>query len=171
MSEEAVSCDHTVKENPRTRTLKLNCKRCEEKYSLEKCLPSILLSLEDEYDIDMIIISDYMEKQYLGSGVKILTHMRDIAGEIESFSSRDQDQKKCLNCELRPSSMYPNFKCKFISDPGIIYGELRRLASAASQKKDCPECMKALGEELEILGKRALSLRSRVLKEGFDIIR
>lgn len=172
MSEKVVSCDHSVKEMSGTMTLKLECKKCEKDYSFQRCLPSIILSLGDEYeyDIDSIMISDHMEKQYIGPGVKILTQIRDIAEEIESFSSRTQNQNKCSKCELKPSSVYPSFKRRFIRDPDTLYEEIQQLASITEEKKGCPECMKSLREELAILGKRAVALRSRVLEEGFDIV-
>lgn len=152
------------------RKLVVNCKRCEREHSLSECLPALLLSLGDEYDIDSIIVSDFMEKQYIGPGVEILLEIRDMAGEIESFSSRTQKKDECLSCELRPSELYPELKRKFIENPGTIYGELRHLAEKANKKEGCPECKKSLKEEIEFLGKRATSLKSDVLAEGFDII-
>ncbi len=170
MSREIVSCEHSIRKISGNRTLKLNCRRCEDKYSLEDCLPNILLALKDKYDIDSIMISDHMEKHYIGPGVNILTQIRDIADEMENFSSRTQDQKKCSTCELQPSSLYPDLKKRFIKDPGTIYQEIQKLAAKTKQKQDCPECMKSLREELEILGESAISLRSHVLEEGFDIV-
>ncbi len=171
MSEkELVSCDHKTVESSGTRKLVVNCKRCEKEHSLSDCLPSLILSLEDEYNIDSIIVSDFLEEQYIGSGVKILSQIRDIAGEMETFSSRGEDEKKCMECELKPSILYPRLKRKFIQDPGIIYEMIGNISVKVERKENCHRCRRSLGEELEILGNRAISLRSEVLKEGFDII-
>ncbi|MFW6145070.1 MAG: hypothetical protein ACOC55_05805 [Candidatus Natronoplasma sp.] len=167
---EIISCDHKTTESAGIRKLVVNCKRCGREHSIKNCLPGLILSLEDEYDIDSIIASDFMEEQYIGPGVDILTQIRDIAGEIESFSSRKQEEKKCMDCELRPSTLYPSLKRNFIEEPGIIYLELGRLADKAKQKRGCSECIKSLTEELEVLGERAKELKKDVLAEGFDII-
>lgn len=165
-----VSCDHKTIESSGMRKLVVNCKRCEREHSISDCLPGLLLSLEDKYDIDSIIVSDFMEKQYIGPGVDILSQMRDMAGAIESLSSRRQNRDECMSCELRPAQLYPNLKRKFIEDPGSIYSELRSIAEKTDHKQGCPGCKKSLMEEIEILGKKAISLKSDILAEGFDIV-
>ncbi|MBS3816916.1 MAG: hypothetical protein KGY76_05075 [Candidatus Thermoplasmatota archaeon] len=165
-----VPCEHQTKEDPEGRRLLIRCKDCEEDFSLSSCLSGLILAFEDEYDIESIIISDYIERKYTGSSIKILAQIRDIAGEIESFSSREEKNKKCENCEWSPSEFFPGLKKRFIEDPGGIYGDLSDSMKRSAQIKDCPNCEKALKEELEIIGEKALRLRRDVLAEGFGII-
>jgi len=166
---EIVSCDHVQSKNNKKRTLTISCKECGNDFHFKHCVSGLILALSDVYKIDSIVISDYMEKKLDEKQVEILTQLRDIVNEIESFSSRIPDGDECKECKLSPSLLYPELKREFISDPGIIYEKIPQLKNKIKKSKRCLDCKKDLKQELSIIGDKALKLRSDVFAEGFGI--
>jgi len=164
-----VSCDHAQNNNSEKRTLKIKCKGCDDDFKFKDCVTGLILALNDVYKIESIVISDYMEKKLDKKQVDILTQMRDIVDDIESFSSRVPNGDECSGCEIKPSSLYPRLKKKFISDPSVIYEEIPGMIDDLKKSNRCIECEKDLKEELNIIGGKALELKSDVFAEGFGI--
>jgi len=164
-----VSCDHAQNKNSEKRTLMIECKECDDDFNFKECVTGLILALNDVYKIESIVISDYMEKKLGKKQVNILTKIRDIVDDIESFSSRVPNGDECSGCEIKPSSLYPELKKEFISNPGIIYEEIPRLKDNIIERNNCKNCEKDLKEELNIIGEKALELKSDVFTEAFGI--
>ncbi|GEM_PF-3156949 len=172
IGEKIIACDYEPIESSGLRKLVLDCKRCgKDHHEISDCLSEIILVLEDEYKIESLIASDHIEIQYVGPGLDILFQITGISREIRTFSTRDSDKEKCKRCGFRPSNFYSQLRKDFIEDPGIIYSELKRVSEKLEKGDHCSGCKETIEEELEILGKKALSLRSEVLKEGFGIVK
>jgi len=166
---EIVSCDHVQSKNNKKRTIKIRCKDCENVFNFKNCVTGLILALNDVYKVESVVISDYLEKKLGKKQVDILTQIRDIVNEIESFSSRVPTGDECSECKIRPSSLYPKLKREFISDPSIIYEKIPRLKSDLKKVSMCEDCKKDLEQELSIIGNKALELKSDVFAEGFGI--
>lgn len=166
---EVVSCDHVQSKKNEKTTLTIKCKECDNDFHFKDCVTGLILALNDVYKIESIVISDYMEKRLDKKQVDILTQIRDIVNEIESFSSRVPSGDECTSCKLNPSSLHPKLKNEFISDPGTIYENLPRLNDKIEKNSRCDECEKDLTQELNIIGDKALELKSDVFAEGFGI--
>ncbi len=166
---EIVSCDHVQSKTNEKRTLTISCKECDNDFHFKHCVTGLILALKDVYKIDSVVISDYVEKKFDEKQVEILTQLRDIVNEIESFSSRIPDGDECQDCKLSPSSLYPDLKKEFISDPGVLYDRIPQLKNKMEKSKKCLDCKKDLKQELSIIGEKALKLKSDVFAEGFGI--
>ncbi|MEF8832152.1 MAG: hypothetical protein V5A66_01380 [Candidatus Thermoplasmatota archaeon] len=166
---EVVSCDHVQSKKNEKTTLTIKCKECDKDFHFKDCVTGLILALDDVYKIESIVISDYMEKRLDKKQVDILLQMRDIVDKMKSFSSRVPRGDECSSCQFRPSSLYPELKNGFIADPGIIYKNLPRLKDKIEEKDRCSTCEKDLKQELDIIGEKALELKSEVFAEGFGI--
>ncbi|MFW6064445.1 MAG: hypothetical protein ACOC8Y_02600 [Candidatus Natronoplasma sp.] len=164
-----VSCDHTQNKNGEKRTLTIKCKECDDDFNFKDCVTGLILALNDVYKIESIVISDHMEKKFDKKQVEILTQIRDIVDDIESFSSRVPNGDECSGCEIKPSSLYPKLKKEFISNPGIIYEEIPQLKDKIMERDNCVDCKEDLKEELIIIAEKALELKSDVFAEAFGI--
>ncbi len=165
-----ISCTHRINKSDEKRKIIVDCKECENDFQFEDCLPGLILALAGTYKIDSIVISDHIEKEFKGEQVDILLKMRDITDKIDNFSSRKGHEEGCENCEFWPPNFYSQLKENFISNPGCIYEEITRMKSRSKSIEDCPNCRGDLEEELRMIGKEALELKSDVLAEGFGII-
>jgi len=166
---EIVSCDHAQSKNNEKRTLTIKCKECSDEFHFKDCVPGLILALNEVYKIESVVISDFIEKRLDKNQVDILTQLRDIVNELESFSSRVPEGDGCEGCEIRPSSLYPELKDEFISDPGIIYERLPILKDSLEENSRCERCERDLKQELDIIADKALKLKSDVFAEGFGI--
>ncbi len=168
--QEHVACSHRIDKSIEKRKLIIDCKECEKDYDFDECLPGLILALEGTYKIDSIVVSGHVEKEFKDKHVDILLKIRDIADKIENFSSRKVADEGCEDCEFWPPSYYSQLKGRFISDPGCIYGEITSLKKKSRSIEDCTGCEEDLKEELRMIGKDALELKSDVFTEGFGII-
>ncbi len=164
-----VSCDHARSKDNEKRTLTIKCKECDNNFNFKDCIKGLILALNDVYKIESIVISDHMEKKLNKKQVDILTQIRDIVNEIESFSSRVPKGEDCQKCKFRPSSLYPELKKEFISNPGIIYKRLPQLKDKLEEINSCSECKNDLKQEMSIIGNKAIQLKSDVFATGFGI--
>lgn len=167
---ELVPCEHEMEKTGGEEKLIILCERCDSDFDPIDCLPGILLAMEDMYEVKFIVISDYTEVRLSDEQVDILKQMKEIIEEIKNFSTRVTGGEECQECKIYPSSLYPDLRKEFISNPGILYEELPKLKDMLEGSEHCSDCKKDLAHELDILAEKALDLRSDVLTEGFGII-
>ncbi len=149
----------------------INCKECETDFSMDDCFSGIVLSLEKEYNISSIVLSDYIERQYTGAALEMLDSIKKLGGELDRLSSRKTDSKDCKKCKIVPTRMYPRLKRIMLMEPEKLYDEYVEYSRSLMTIKGCTKCRKATKEELTVLGKKLLQLRSKVLLEAYGILR
>lgn len=170
MVKEIVTCGHKIRQEEGKRKLVINCKECEEDFSLDHCFPGILLALEKEYQIDSIILSDYIERQYSGEGIEVLKSIADVINRLERWTSRSEGKKECQKCPIHPPEMYSDIRGLSLRDPGAAYEALLNYSKELMKKNGCPKCRRSTKEELTVLGKELLQLRSDVLAEAYGVV-
>ncbi|MFO7991815.1 MAG: hypothetical protein R6U61_05930 [Thermoplasmata archaeon] len=170
MRAESIACNYVVKKENRSRELVINCKDCSDDFELEECIGGIILAMEGEYNIDMLILSDYLEKQYSKEVIDVLKDVRDISEELESLASRRMNKKKCSDCGINPGKMYSEMRSVLVNSPGDIYATFSEYSKMLMRKEGCNRCRKASKEELTLIGERLLGLRNRIMREAFDVV-
>lgn len=168
--EETVKCSKTIREEGGERKLVINCRECEDDFSYKKCLPKLILTMEGEVNIDSIILSDYIERQYSEENMEVLMKIKDMVSELNRLSNRRKTAKKCRGCEINPSKIYPRLKRVFIKDPGSVYAEFTDVSRAVMKADGCTSCRRSTKEELTVLGEDLIKLRSKVLSDAFGIV-
>lgn len=170
MPEETVRCDYEIRQESNTRMMVINCRDCEEIFSPETCSKGIMLSLEKEYNVSSIVISDYVETQYTGKLLELMKSIVELSNELKRLSSRDVDGKDCKGCELNPAVMYPRLRHTLINDTGKSCEYIVTVARAVMKKTGCVSCRRSAKEELTMLGEELLRINSRVLYEAYDVV-
>ncbi len=170
MAEEIVTCDHEIRQEKGKRKLVINCKECDDDFSLKHCLSGILLTLEKEYQVDTIILSDYVERQYSKEEVTLLKNIADLINRLERWASRSEDKKQCGDCPLHPPEMYSALRDSLLVDPGSAYSSLLKYSKELMKKDGCPKCRRSTKEEFTVLSKQLLEVRSKVLEEAYGVV-
>ncbi|MGM0509670.1 MAG: hypothetical protein ACQESD_00885 [Thermoplasmatota archaeon] len=170
MAEEIVTCDHKIRQEEGERKLVINCKECDGGFSLDNCLPGILLALKKEYQIDSIIISDYIERQYGGEDIELLKNMAELINRLERWTSRSGSKKQCSKCPIHPPEMYSDIRDSLLRDPGSAYTSLLRYSKELMKKSGCPDCRRSTKEEFMVLSKELLGLKSKILSEAYGVV-
>ncbi|MEW5761474.1 MAG: hypothetical protein AB1779_11990 [Candidatus Thermoplasmatota archaeon] len=167
------------------------CKECGGKSSLkeEECFKKILNSFANEFGVDNVILSHYIQVQYHGGAIELMKKMLQISNELNHLSSREptteyaaliknkgEQVKKCSKCSLYPQSLFLSLREAFITDIVKFYElfqEKVREAGAlyASQLPEpCRTCINVTGGDLGFLYNRFESVVKYIIKEGFSII-
>ncbi len=170
MRAESIACNYVVKKENRSRELVINCKDCSDDFKLSKCLGGIILAMEGEYNIDALILSDYLERQYSKEVLGILEDIRDISEELEQLASRRMNEKKCRDCKINPGKMYSEIRKTLVSSPEDIYKSFSEYSKLLMKKEGCTQCRKSSKEELTLIGERLLDLRNKIMREAFDVV-
>ncbi len=170
MPEEIVSCGYQIRQEGEKRELIIKCRECEEDFSMESCIPGIVLALEKEYNISSVILSDYIERQYTGIPLDILEFLAKTGQELDRMATRNVKKTGCKDCAIHPGRMYPGLKKTLMVDTGEVYGQVVDLSKTVMGMKGCDGCRKAAKEELAMIGEELLRLKSRVLLEAYGIV-
>ena len=169
MPREAVRCDHTIRQERGERKLIINCKECDNDLSME-CLSGVILSLEKEFNVSTIVLSDYIERQYSGVALEIIEDIKNISKELEGLASRDTRGKNCKKCGINPAKMYPELKSTLLLRFDHIFNEFIGYSKELMTIKGCTSCRRSTKEELALIGNELLRLRSKVILEAYGIL-
>lgn len=153
-----------------SRILIIDCRECDMDFVLEECLSGIVLSLEGEYNVDKVILSDYIERQYSRDSLLLLKGLKELSEELNRFSSRKTDGKDCDGCPLKPAKMYPELKETLTSSPRDVFPLHHELLKEVMSMEGCTSCRKSAKEELTVLGEKILDLRSDILLKAFGVL-
>lgn len=163
-------CNYSVRKAKGKRKILVQCTECSDEYSFDFCLGNLILTLQEEYKVDSLIIGGHMERQYSHLSMDILNALREIADDLDRFSSRDTGKERCEKCELKPQRLYPRLKDRFLKNSGEIYGLTARAWDRLDGIKGCDRCKKDTTEELSILTRRLNGLRSKILVKAYGIV-
>ncbi len=165
------ACKYETTQEGDSRVLVIDCRGCENDFDLDDCLQGVILSFEGEYDVEKIILSDYIERQYSQESLLLLKRVKDIAEELNRLSSRETDGKGCEGCPLNPTEMYPGLKEIMLSSLEEIFSSHLRLIKEIMSKEGCTRCRRSAKEELTVIGEKLLDLRSDVLLKSYGVLR
>lgn len=171
MTDDIAPCNFSINDVGGNRKLFIDCKECSDDFSIERCLPGIILALEENYNIDTVVLSDFIEIQYSGENLELLKELKGISEEFDRLSSRKTDGEDCKNCEIYPDTMYTTLKKSLLTEHENFYQLLLARTSDVMKIDGCNDCRKSAKEELSVLGQKVLEFRSKVLLEAFGVLR
>jgi hypothetical protein len=170
-----------------------NCKDCErgEDASLSNqiCLSGILNGLLDEYNVDSVILSHYIETKYANEPILMLRNMVDIVHVMEQMGIRDpfkeyfadraeltsslKNQKiTCERCNVSPQRIFTGLKKSFLGDISKFYSEFKDISNQVNtnDRKECANCIDVTKSDLIYLFKKLENFRASVIYKGFQIV-
>ncbi|UCG70194.1 MAG: hypothetical protein JSV09_04025 [Thermoplasmata archaeon] len=187
-------CKYSLQQDANKITMVANCKDCNkrEEPSLNNqiCLTGILNGLLEEYNVDSVILSHYMESKYTDEPIEILRMMVEIVHDMEQMgirepyeeyfasdsnlnsSSKNQQKASCEKCELRPERIFTGLKMNFLGDISQFYDEFHSISKQvkANKKMECKNCVEATKSDLIYLFKKLENFRAYVIYKGFQIV-
>ncbi len=171
MTENIAPCNYNIDDVDGHRKLFIDCEECTDELIIDKCLPGILSALEENYNIDSVILSDFIEIQYSDDNLNILKDLKHISEELNRFSSRKTARDACENCDIEPDEMYSSLRDGLLNDHQIFYKLLFNYTLKVMKIDGCRTCRKSAKEELTVLGERVLEFRSEVLLKAYGVLR
>jgi hypothetical protein len=185
-------CKYHVLSDSQAMTMISECKECKGDADLTNsiCLSGVLTGLYNEYNVDSVILSHYIETKYTQTSMQMLRLMVEILQVLEQLSIRDpfdeyfikddeltsqsKNQQKivCEKCNLKPESMFSNLRKDFLSNITAFYETLNKISEEVRNNSDgnCVQCMNATQSDLMYLFSKLENLRSFVIYKGFQII-
>ena len=164
------SCDYDLDKYSDSHKMIIKCKECKNDFDVDICLPGMILALQNEYNIDNLVLSDYIERQYTDEALQILIEFKDIVEELKVFSSRKTLDNNCKNCVLKPKDMYQNLTRSLLDNSDDIFKKLISYSKKLIEKDGCIECRTSAKEELSILADKLIDIRSKILLEAYNIL-
>ncbi len=171
MTETITPCNYSISDVGGNRKLFIDCEECADDFSIDKCLPGIILALEENYNIDSIVLSDFIEIQYSDENLNFLKDLKYISEELDRLSSRRPDRDGCEDCEIEPRTMYPSLKEGLLTEHEDFYQRLFDYTLKVMKIEGCKGCRKSAKEELTVLGEKVLEFRSKVLLKAYGVLR
>lgn len=169
MNEDFIPCEYEISQKYSERGITIRCKECENDFDIGSCISNIVMSMKGEYNIDSIILSDYIEKQYSRKSLKLLKKLRDLLEVFERFSSRKKEGKECADCPIAPDTMYSELKITMFNGDDV-YQRYLDYTMDIMRLEGCVECRRSAKEEFSFIGDRLLDLNSSVLMDAYGIL-
>jgi len=192
LKDEEFLCSYRLQHEPNKITLVADCKECNGEANLNNrtCLRGILNGLCQEYNVDSVILSHYIETKYAEESMHILRMMVEIVHDLEQMAIREpyeeyfanddrlvqsfksQQKAKCEKCDLKPEGIFFKLKNNFFDDLAILYEEAGEITKKIEENKEraCAECMKGTKSDLIYLFNKLENLRAYVIYKGFQIV-
>ncbi len=189
---EQLLCRYQLQHDSNRITIVADCKECQGNADLNdrKCLTGILNGLCQEYNVDEVILSHYIETKYTGDSMQMLRMMVEIVHALEQMSIREpfdeyfaddsrlsssfksQQKSVCEKCELRPERAFSALKKLLLMDISRFYTAFDSLSHKVegNREKACAECMKATKSDLIYLFNKLEEFRAFVIYKGFQIV-
>ncbi len=185
-------CKYRLQRDTQAITMITDCKECKGHANLtdSTCLSGVLTGLYNEYNVDSVILSHYIETKYTHDSMQMLRMMVEILQDFEQLSIREpyneyfkdndqlttqsQNQLKlvCEKCILKPENIFMKLKRDFHSEISELYETLKRISQEVvnNSNDDCSQCINATQSDLMYLFSKLENLRSFVIYKGFQIV-
>lgn len=192
LEEEQFVCRYQLQHDLNKIIMVADCKECQGDSNLnnQSCLTAILNALCQEYNVDSVVLSHYVETKYADDSMQMLMKMVEIVHDLEqmgirepykeyfakdpklSSSLKNQQKNTCQKCELKPEKVFAGLKKNFLRDLSGFYIELDNVIKkvVANENEACDRCMKATKSDLLYLFKKLEDLRAYVIYKGFQIV-
>ena len=156
----------------------------------KRCLTGILKSLTQEFNVDSVILSHYIETKYVDDSMQVLRMIIKVLQNLDemgirepyneyiaedeglSLSQKNQQRSICEKCPLKPEAIFSALKREFIGGLSGFYYKFDEVTrKVAAQKEDtCDECIKATEGDLIYIFNKLESFRAFVIHKGFQIV-
>ncbi len=185
-------CKYRLSFDSNKITMIASCKECDGKADLKDshCFSGILNGLCQEFNVDDIILSHYIESKYADDSMQILRMMVEIINELEhmgirnpyteyfefdsdlSSSQKNKHKDTCEKCELSPENIFSSLKKHFVKDLNIFYEEFSTILGKVQGQnhEKCARCVSETQSDLIYLFNKLENLRTLVIYKGFQIV-
>ncbi len=186
------TCKYHLSHDSNKITMIAECKECEGEATLSQktCFTGILNNLCQEFNVDDVVLSHYIETKYTSSSMQMLRMMVEIVHDLEhmgirepfaeyfendptlSSSQKNQHKNSCAKCEFKPEKVFNPLKKHFLKDVSLFYDELKRIARQVETQENntCINCVKASKSDMIYLFNKLEDLRALVIYKGFQIV-
>ncbi|MFQ6127472.1 MAG: hypothetical protein ACE5QW_00995 [Thermoplasmata archaeon] len=164
--------------------LQIDCTGCDVQPDLRRheCFVGVLLSFDSKLNIERIILSGTVVKQYSKKSINLFSKMRSILdtlstlkGELNQRFQAEKSRKElkhCSRCQRDPRKLFGGIEIAFLRDLAEFFSSLRSVLDVSMEDAPprCELCLLQLKRDALILLDEALSLRKYALKEGLGIV-
>ncbi|GEM_PF-383540 len=185
-----VACDYETKVEYGKKKILVDCEGCkkgEKRLTGKTCRASLTNMMMDEYNVNEIMLSGPIEKQYGGEGVDLIENLSEMITELRDLGQKDpvarivkksdlskKDVKKlCQKCEKKPTTVFSRLEKEFKLDYGQFVRELRKEMNSSHNGKGkafCLDCRKDTKEDCEYVLKESMALSDFILYSAFNIV-
>ncbi len=185
-------CKYRLSFDSNRITMIASCKECVGQADLKDstCFSGILTGLCQEFNVDDIILSHYIESKYADDSMQMLRMMVEIVNELEHVgirkpyseyfksdsdlpsSQKNKQKDACEKCALAPENMFSPLKKHFVKDLNVFYKEYNTLLGKIQDNSDeaCARCISETKSDLIYLFNNLENLRALVIYKGFQIV-
>lgn len=170
----APKCVYDVEREGRILKLVARCKGCAGKANLSDppCIEGILDALGKELHVKTVILSDYLEREYVETSVDLLRKMNQQLDELKNIglrspitehfkdelkgSDRKMREKTCSECNLNPQRLFTSMQRNFITNLEDFHNLMVKAASYIITSPHlmadmCPECKRKTIEDFDYI--------------------
>lgn len=192
LEDQRTVCKYRLQRDSANITMIADCKECQGDANLtdSTCLSGILKGLYNEYNINSVILSHYIETKYTHDSMQMLRMMVEILQDFEQLSirepyneyfngnnqltsqSKNQQKMECEKCQLKPERIFSQLKEDFLSDISGFYETMKNISEevADNTNNECQLCINATESDFMYLFSKLENLRSFVIYKGFQIV-
>ena len=178
-------CSAQTRRTQSSNTLVIDCKDCDRTGILanSECLSNVLGLYMSEYNIDSIVLSGYIERQYSGNTIKLLEMMCSLAEAMDQLGTRNpvkehfldgekSDDPGCGTCDINPQNVFAQLRTQLVSDISEFYRAFVHFAQSVERGREarCSQCLFHTGNDLVYLHNEMDTLRRYIIHEGFGIV-
>lgn len=186
---EGITCKYRSELESDLVKLVFECRDCSRRGDLRDsvCMREALAALKAEFNVDILIFSDYIETKYFGAAVETLKRAAIILKEIQRLSSRKPwveyrflgssriavQKKICNQCKKNPASIFGAMKReseKSLENLFKIFNSCIALLSVSNNRECCRKCVETTTEDMRYIQNTLLELRRYVLHQAFKIL-
>lgn len=152
-------CNHWIKTDGKERILKINCRDCVYGMSLEDsegCMGGVIRLVYEEPDIDSIVLSDLVEREYDRHQTMLVKDLAALYEETRGWSFKRLVMEGCDRCKGDRSSRLEAILEDLLSRSPILafshlldYIREEEDKKEASDSQECVECWHYYIENLE----------------------
>lgn len=185
-------CRYTLTRDANKVTMIARCMECQGGAGLDRkqCLSGILKGLAQEFNVDSVVLSHYIETKYTEDSMQVLRMMVEVLQNLEqmgirepyeeyfadderlSSSQKNQQKSKCDRCQLKPDTVFSTLKIEFSNNVSGFYDVFNEFTKevAARAEDNCNECIEATKGDMIFLFNRLEDFRAYVIHRGFKVI-
>lgn len=148
---EQPACPYEITSEGTLVKMHVRCKECPINVSnleYELCYQGILKAMQEEYNIDLLTLSHYVERQYAGEAIEILRKITQFTQELDQLAMRlpppleaERDQRLARAKTVRTKESFPGTPPSSAdSEKQLEEATEAPMYSKASKRLNCPKC-------------------------------
>ncbi len=185
-----VACEYDRHVDYGKKRIHVRCEDCNQgnkELSDRTCLASLIDIILKEYNVNDIILSGPIEKQYVKDGIKLIKYLARMVNEIRGMSQKDpikravskfpkkrkEISKMCSSCDKNPETIFDRFENVFKSNYGEFIQSVRKESKdhhKGKGKSYCDHCRDSTRADCKYLLKKSMDLSDLILYSAYNLI-